>query len=133
MAIRLKEPKPLKPLRRIRWKRETTPSESEFTHRKTWISKAGLFQIVEATYKQPYKYPRRYLVLWWNGTTFQPVSNGHSKRVWRERLAKLGIESCMRWHGNAMKSRRTLRASSPASSRPRQGPKPKRGKQPPAD
>lgn len=88
MAIRLKEPKPLKPLRPIRWKRETSPSESEFAHRKTWTSKAGLFQIVEATYKHPYKYPRRYLALWWNGTTFQPVSNGHRKRVWARKACE---------------------------------------------
>ncbi|MGN6546580.1 MAG: hypothetical protein ACTHK7_16110 [Aureliella sp.] len=88
MAIRLKEPKPLKPVRPIRWKRETTLSESEFAHRRAWTSKAGLFQIVEATYKHPYKYPRRYLALWWNGTTFQPVSNGHRKRVWARKACE---------------------------------------------
>lgn len=91
MAIRLKEPKPLKPLRPIRWKRETTTSESEFSVRRIWTSKAGMFQIVECTYKHPYKYPRRFLALHFNGEAFVPVSNGHKKRPWAKR-------ACEQWN-----------------------------------
>lgn len=50
-----------------------------------------MFQIVECVYKHPYKYPRRYLALHFNGTAFVPISSGHKKRPWARR-------ACEQWN-----------------------------------